>query len=357
MRSKRRIVVAAGIFATLAFSINTVCTRSAPTQSLIAKVNDDSTRVLLKDIRAFCSAGQSLFAGSYEGGVFRSNDNGESWSAVNAGLTTARGRPGPCVLSLAVSGNAIFAGTGYNQGIFRSTDNGESWSAVNTGLPFDYPLTLLDIPAMIVHGNALFAGTGDEGISISVDNGKSWNDASAGLSTYTGGGFTWKNGAASFVECGSDLFAGTYGGVFRLSRNCGAVKWVLAGSGLAGSALGVIKLAAQGSTLFAATLGGVYRSVDKGASWKWVSRDFPDQIIESVFVNETGVFASTQWNTYLSRDSGATWAEIESGLLGQDVRSCFQSGNAVFAGTQVGGVLRSGDGGMTWSACNNVVEK
>ncbi|MDD3638388.1 MAG: hypothetical protein PHN50_12410, partial [Bacteroidales bacterium] len=45
------------------------------------------------------------FAGTY-GGVFRSTDNGESWTAVNNGLTNK------AIYALVMSGSNIFAGTG-----------------------------------------------------------------------------------------------------------------------------------------------------------------------------------------------------------------------------------------------------
>ena len=359
MRNKRRIVVIAKMIATLAFSVNTVCTRSAPTQTPLAAINEDSTQlsgVAIKDVRAFCVSGHSLFVGSYDGGVFRSNDNGESWTAVNSGIPTTRGRPGPCILSFAVSGSNIFAGTGYDQGVFLSTDNGESWTAVNAVLPFKSPLTSLSISPLFVHGNAIFAGTESEGVIISTDNGKSWKAAGSGLATYVSSGYTWKYGATSFVECGGDLFAGTYGGVFRLTQNCdGTIKWTTVSSGLEGTALYVVKLAQQGGSIFAATLGGVYRSSDKGASWKLVSSDIADYLMESVFAGDNRVFASTQWSTFLSTNNGANWTEIKSALSGQDVRTFFQSGNTIFAGTQIGGIFRSSDSGNTWTACNTVL--
>ena len=56
------------------------------------------------------------------------------------------------VLSITVSDTNLFAGT-LDGGIFCSTDNGTNWRAVNAGL------TRRDIPALATSGTNLFAGT------------------------------------------------------------------------------------------------------------------------------------------------------------------------------------------------------
>ncbi len=104
-------------------------------------------------IQSFAVSGTNLFAGTYYGGVyggdvFRSTNNGTSWTATGLTYTT--------VLSLAVSGTNLFAGT-YG-GVFLSTNNGTSWTAVNTGLTSTYVLSLA------VSGANLFAGTYGGGV-------------------------------------------------------------------------------------------------------------------------------------------------------------------------------------------------
>ena len=66
---------------------------------------------------------------------------GESWSAINAGLTSAYGLSAPSVFALAIDPSApatLYAST-YAGGVFKSTDGGGSWSAINTGLTSEYP--------------------------------------------------------------------------------------------------------------------------------------------------------------------------------------------------------------------------
>ena len=67
-----------------------------------------------------------LFASS-GAGVFLSNDNGTTWTGVNSGITN------PDVLSLAVLGTNLFAGTN-GDGVYLSTNNGATWTGINSGL-------------------------------------------------------------------------------------------------------------------------------------------------------------------------------------------------------------------------------
>ncbi|MGA7161450.1 MAG: regulator, partial [Bacteroidota bacterium] len=72
--------------------------------------------------------GANLFAGSRTSGVFRSSDDGSSWTPIDSGLN-AKG-----VTSLAASGTNLFAGTASAAGVFRSSNQGVSWIAIDSGL-------------------------------------------------------------------------------------------------------------------------------------------------------------------------------------------------------------------------------
>jgi hypothetical protein len=85
--------------------------------------------------------------------VFRSSDQGESWTQVGADLP-----PGQSVSSLAAVGPKLFAAA--PGGVFLSTDQGESWMADNAGL------NGLGVRALAVAGEKLFAGTFGGGVFI-----------------------------------------------------------------------------------------------------------------------------------------------------------------------------------------------
>ena len=81
----------------------------------------------LTSLRLYCLAydGTNLFAGTeYDGGsggAFLSTNNGGNWTMVSSGL------PADHVTALLVDGSSVYAGTGSN-GVYKSTNNGTSWS-------------------------------------------------------------------------------------------------------------------------------------------------------------------------------------------------------------------------------------
>src|SRR3990172_3735528 len=153
--------------------------------------------------------GTNIFAGTGSdmggcGGIFRSTNNGGTWTAVNSGLPTRDA----CVEVIASSGDGqyLFAGI-PGAGIFRSSDNGLSWTEVNTGLPDNKLVT-----SFASYGNNLFLSLFSGGVFHSTDNGTSWNSANSGLPQVTY--------AVSLVVSGTDIFVGTlHYGVFLSTNN------------------------------------------------------------------------------------------------------------------------------------------
>ena len=116
--------------------------------------------------------------------MFRSTDDGNTWTQVNTGLTAPR------VISFTANQNGdIFAGTYFGGGVFRSTDNGDTWVEKNNGVvatdvraiarrvfavpPIEHPTV-----GPIDH---IFAGTYGSGVFRSTNSGGSWQKTNNGL--------------------------------------------------------------------------------------------------------------------------------------------------------------------------------
>jgi hypothetical protein len=291
------------------------------------------------DIESFAISGTDIFlacwgGGGAGGGVYRSTDNGTTWTAINTGLTSRN------VSSVAVIGSNLFAGT--IRGVFRSTNCGASWMAVNTGL------TTTDIAALGVSGTNLFAGTCGGGAFVSSNDGASWTAVNTGLT----GTYVW-----CFTASGSDLFAGTDSGAFR-STNDGA-SWTAINSGLTDSMMYqcVYDFAASGAHLFAATCNGVFMSTNSGTHWTPVNGGLPDDFPASALVvNGTDLIMASEWipGIFRSTNNGTSWsalntAGIDSYLYSFAVCPDGAGGTQLLVGGGFGRIYRSTDNGAHWA--------
>jgi hypothetical protein len=98
-------------------------------------------------VHALTVSGTNLFAGT-DNGAFLSTNNGTNWTQVKNNIM---------VFSLTVSGDTVFAGT-YGGGVFRSTDNGINWLLVNNGL------TSASVYSLALLGTNIYAGTDGAGV-------------------------------------------------------------------------------------------------------------------------------------------------------------------------------------------------
>ncbi|MFN0083986.1 MAG: Ig-like domain-containing protein, partial [Blastocatellia bacterium] len=179
--------------------------------------------------------GSSLFVGiAPGGGIYRSDDLGENWRAVNNGFA----EPDLDLQSLAALDSTLFAGT-ENSGIFRSTNGGQSWTRANTGL------TGLRVHALAAAGTTVYAGT-DNGVFRSDNQGQSWTPVSVGLPDRAFVNALLVNVAGSY------LFAGIFGGVY-FSNDQGQ-NWAPANPGLTHN--NVFALVHGAQNVFAGTIGG-----------------------------------------------------------------------------------------------------
>jgi photosystem II stability/assembly factor-like uncharacterized protein len=114
-----------------------------------------------------------LYTGTFEMGVFRSNDGAETWEAVNDGLYDLR------IRSLVIhphDDRIVFAGT-EGTGVFKTLDSGQSWREINHGLIDKVVRTLVIDPG---NPNVLYAGTW-HGVYKTNDGGENWHADPEGL--------------------------------------------------------------------------------------------------------------------------------------------------------------------------------
>ncbi len=265
-----------------------------------------------------------IFAGTANpGAIFRSTDNGGSWTEV---YSTAPGR------SLAInSSEHIFAGT--DEGVFRSTDNGESWTPINTGLTHLFISRLVITSSDdILAGTAAFDNAFGH-VFRSTDNGESWAEIYAGLPV-----------RSLAINSSEHIFAGVGtgdGGVLRSTDN--GKTWTQINTGLTHLFVSSLAVNSNGY-IFAGTFpGSLFRSTDNGDSWTQVlgsaGADVPSLAINSSAYVFAGTFSA---GVFRSTDNGTSWAQINAGLTNINVLSlAINSAGFIFAGTAGDGVFIS----------------
>jgi photosystem II stability/assembly factor-like uncharacterized protein len=233
------------------------------------------------------NSSRHIFAGTGRG-VFRSTDDGDSWTLFNDGLTSKD------VRSLAVNSSGhIFAGT--TGAIFRSTDNGVSW----TPGPISYPSARILSLAVDASGQ-IFAGTDVGAIFRSADNGDSWTRADGGLTTIN----VW----SLLTSAKGEIFAGTYeSGVLR-STDSGA-SWTPLNAGLTNMNVRALAISPSGD-FFAGTAGnGVFRRVELATSVRETTAEAP-----ASFALEQN-YPNPFWSEATSRLAGNPSTSINYQLL------------------------------------------
>ena len=227
-------------------------------------------------VSSFAVLGTNLFAGTGGGspGVYRSTDNGVSWTVVDSIVHAS---------CFAVSGSILFAASGPR--VFVSADTGRSWIEADSGLTNG-------VRSLVVSKTYLFAGTAGSGVFLSTNNGTSWAPTNSGL--------THRN-IWSLAVYGTNLFAVTDSGGF-LSTNRGTT-WTLVDSGLTNANM-IVLCPGNSETNIIKSIGSrslrsvIFSSTDDGTSWTEVDSGLYG-FVTCLAADATDVYAGTYNGVWL----------------------------------------------------------
>ena len=316
------------------------------------------------NIQSLAASGNIVYAGTHGGGLFRSLDSGASWTHVSglpfihlydleivgtkvyaacngiymsadSGATwTQTGIGSMLVLSMAVKGSSLFAGT-LNNALYRSDDGGNSWTQKSTG----FPSIACDVNHIIVDDTVLYAALcfDYDGVFRSIDNGESWQ--SAGLGNQCD---------HSLAVSGQAIIAGSYEmGLFRTTDD--GATWSRANHGI--MCADVSDLAENGNFIFAGTpYLGSYVTPDQGSTWNETGSNIPALFeIKAMASMNNNLYAGTPSGIYITSDNGASW-NLCPGSVQLNVGSMTTDGTNLYAGAN--GLYRSTDQGLSWDSLN-----
>jgi photosystem II stability/assembly factor-like uncharacterized protein len=270
-----------------------------------------------------------IFAGTKSRGLFRSTDNGSSWT--NLGFTNAWVHGNGIVITPSEEILIAVDNQDATGGVFRSSNNGNSWDTL--GLTFNAEIAI----ALNSSGN-IFVGTAAQGVYRSTDNGLNFIQVNQGLND------TSLSPVSFTINTSGHIFVGTVsgGGVFRSTDN--GDNWVQINNGITNYK--ILSLTNSNGYIFAgAEGGGVFRSTDNGNNWSQINQGITagqGYFVNSLLINQSGyIFAGTSAGVFRSTDNGNNWVEINQGLTNTGVLSLAKNSNGViFAGT-LDGVFQS----------------
>jgi len=277
-----------------------------------------NTRVRAFAVTSNGTSGTNLFVGT-DGGILLSTNNGTIWNNVLMSGTNAL-----AVTSNGTDSTNLFAGGG---GVFRSTNNGISWTAVDSGLAMNQPVSSLAASSKGTSNTDLFVGTYGNGVFLSTNNGTSWTAVNYGLQNTV---------INSLAVSDTNLIAATNGGIF-LSTNNGT-SWTnvnTTGLGIGGP------FAISGTNIFAAGL-GVFLSTNNGLNWTAADSGIPYGAIYSLAASDKYLFADAGDDIFLSTNNGTSWNSTNSFYSSNPtgVNTLVVSDSNLFAGTVDGGIWR-----------------
>lgn len=264
------------------------------------------------------------------GGVYRSTDNGENFTALGDNLNDVP------IAALAAQGDLIIAAN--KTAIFRFDAAANHWQDATAGV------FKVDVQRLVRIGGRLFAGTRQGGY-ISENNGMSWTRLGKGLPGIR---------VTGFAALGDALFASVVdefidrGGVYRSTDN--GATWAKSSQGLPRSS--IFSVIAQGSRLIAATSeNGMYVSNDDGGRWQTINTGYTASMPAVGLYNVNNlVYAGTNSGNFTLAEGATNWTRL-NGVSGA-IWGMTVSGDAIFAVTNSDGIFRSTDGGQIWTRIN-----
>ncbi len=291
---------------------------------------------------------ETIYAATSGGGVWRSDDGGQTWSLPGAGMVSRSVEwievdpRDPVTLWAGVKGDESAA-------FWRSPDRGKSWTSVRVdktsgalGQPIAFaaskPGTIF-VPATNLHYR-------------SGDGGKTWQSFRVpDQDVYA---------FAVHPQDANIVWAGGRGSEHNLSRSQdGGKTWRPFGQGLRQDSIKLLRVsAANPSTLYAVSgFGHLQRSTDGGATWTELELGLrgTDELysLEIDPHDPQTLLAATRKGLRVSGDAGETWRSAGAGFgnyLCMGLAFHPAKKGTVYAGAAGDGFYRSADGGQTFEA-------
>lgn len=289
-----------------------------------------------------------------DGGIWRSTNNGNSFTNLNQNLTLTQfyriaaspfnpsrilggtqdngtqqtysalnwaaafgGDGGEVCFNHMVANDQNILGETQNGGLQRTTNGGTNWvnstSGINTSENVAWVAPIIKHPSI-----SSYFFTARQRIYLSTDYGASWNASSGnvnGTSAVREMAISKSNAMILYATSGSSIFLSTDGGITFTNKT----------SGLPSRTITSVNVHPTNENLTLITFSGfstnkVYKTTNMGNTWFSINGNLPDSPVNDGFIytedalNPNTYFVATDIGVFLTQNDGANWVELPNNL-------------------------------------------
>ena len=315
--------------------------------------SDDQGDMIVDDIVVDESDPKTLFAGLHrvdrpDGGLYESPDAGKSWKAIAA----LRGQSVRSLAQAPSDANVLIAGT--LEGVFRSNDHGQSWERISP--PADDPLSreIHEVESLAIDPHdpdVIYAGTWHLPWKTK-DGGKSWHNIKQGVID--------DSDVFSIIldpKKPGIVYASACSGIYK-SENGGELFRKIQGIPTTARRTRVLMQDSnRREVVYAGTTEGLYRTRDAGREWQRITGE--NVIVNDIYLDPAHeghiLLATDRGGVLKSEDGGATFTQSNQGFSARKVEALVadrRDPRRILAGVvndkSYGGVFLTSDGGEGW---------
>ena len=264
--------------------------------------------------------------------------------------------PVQCLAVDPVSSETVYAGT-YGGGVYKTSDGGMTWTATNQGM------SATDVTALVIdpaENQTIYAGTAN-GVFKTTNGAVSWVNLH--------GGYDAKVLAIDPADT-RVIYAGTMRGVYKTAD--GGTTWIAANNGLpAAEVTGLTVNPTYTGTVYAViSESGLYKTTDGGTTWSAVVYDPSLSLLAVGPGNTQTLYVGHSWGGISKTiDGGLSWEDVTPGQCPDNISypggavlyfcspaipGYYNSivldptrSRTVFTGTSYG-IQKTTDGGLSW---------
>lgn len=300
----------------------------------------------------FHPTNENTFIVCNDGGIWRTTDNGNTFTNLNQNLTLTQFyriaaspfNPGRILGGTQDNGtqqtfstlnwSAAYGGDGgevcfnpfdqnyilgetQNGGIFRTTNGGASWNQSQSGLNMSESVAWVApiIAHPTVSGTFFTARTS---VYKTTNNGGSWT----AISSPVNGTYPIREMAISKTNP-NIMYATSIALIFKSTD--GGVNWTNVTTGLPNRTITSVNVHPSDENIVLLTFSGfgtdkVYKSTNGGSSWVSIDGPLPDAPVNDLFIytinpgKPNTYFVATDIGVFVTDDNGVSWTEIPSGI-------------------------------------------